>query len=323
MSGIVYKGSLICTEQELIAAYKATPNVWRVGEQLGMSGQVAHTHLTRLGVVNKMNVFTDKDRAVLADRYLAHRNVGTLNDLAVEMGRTKQFICRQARALGLTDYDNKISMKPFAELFSAIRKDYFKTHEHPRGYTGKTHNEANRAIMSKASRAMWDDPNSKVHSEENRQRKSDYMTKWQSQRDASDNYTRTKYGWFEKDGKFIFMRSSWELNYAHYLNFLIKHKQIAEWEYEVDTFWFEAIKRGVRSYKPDFKVHLLNGEIEYHEVKGWMDSKSETKLKRMKLYHPSVKIVLVGEAQYKAIKKQAPLITGWGTWITEKPKPAA
>lgn len=132
--------------------------------------------------------------------------------------------------------------------------------------------------------------------------------------------TRAKSGgYFNKDGRMLYMRSSWELNYAHYLNFLVQHKHIVCWEYEVDTFWFEAIKRGVRSYKPDFKVCEPNGDIVYHEVKGYMDSKSATKLKRMAKYHPGVKIRLIGSKEYKAIKKQAAIIPGWGKWETEKP----
>lgn len=133
----------------------------------------------------------------------------------------------------------------------------------------------------------------------------------------------TVQGWFEKDGKLIFMRSSWELNYAHYLNFLIKCNEIVSWEYEVDTFWFEKIKRGVRSYKPDFKVLLPNGSIEYHEVKGRMDDKSGTKLKRMAKYHPEIKIVLIDAKRYAAIKNKSILINGWGVWITENPNKEA
>ena len=127
-----------------------------------------------------------------------------------------------------------------------------------------------------------------------------------------------KTGYFLKDGKYIFMRSSWELNYAHYLNFLIQQKEIISWEYEADTFWFDKIKRGVRSYKPDFKVFNPNGTITYHEVKGWMDDKSATKLKRMAKYHPKVDIKLIGSKEYKAISKWSGVIKGWGTFIDKK-----
>src|SRR4051812_46374772 len=71
----------------------------------------------------------------------------------------------------------------------------------------------------------------------------------------------------------------------------------AVWEYEPDTFWFEKIKRGVRSYLPDFID--MNG-TSYHEVKGWMDPKSVTKIKRMANY-PAVKLVVITGKEYKSV----------------------
>jgi len=87
---------------------------------------------------------------------------------------------------------------------------------------------------------------------------------------------------------------------------------IAAWEYEPDTFWFLHIRRGTRSYTPDFKIHNNDGTVEYHEAKGWMNPKSKTQLKRMAKYHPSVKIVLIDKDAYRAIARQAKrLIPNW------------
>lgn len=119
------------------------------------------------------------------------------------------------------------------------------------------------------------------------------------------NYTRGKQGYYiNNNGDRIFMRSSWELNYAIYLDYLISINEIEKWEYEVDVFWFEKIKRGVRSYKPDFKIFKKDNSIIYHEVKGWMDSKSKTKLNRMRIYHPNIKIEVIGAKEYNKIKKE-------------------
>ena len=68
---------------------------------------------------------------------------------------------------------------------------------------------------------------------------------------------------------------------------------------EKDLFWFEGIKRGVTSYLPDFKVLHLNGTYEYVETKGYMDSKSQTKIKRMAKYHPQVKLRVVDKEWFK------------------------
>jgi len=111
-------------------------------------------------------------------------------------------------------------------------------------------------------------------------------------------------GHYDINGVDMFFRSKMEANYALYLNFLVKQKQIKSWEFEPDTFWFENIRRGVRSYKPDFKVINNNGSVEYQETKGFMDSKSKTKIKRMAKYHPQIKLVVVDNDSYKDIKNK-------------------
>lgn len=111
----------------------------------------------------------------------------------------------------------------------------------------------------------------------------------------------------------IYVRSSWEANFARYLNWLKDNNAIYRWEYEPDTFWFEAIKRGTRHYTPDFKVwDTAESEPFYYEVKGYMDAKSKTKLKRMKKYYPSVRVVVIDAKAYRMIKKDVHmLIAGW------------
>jgi hypothetical protein len=116
------------------------------------------------------------------------------------------------------------------------------------------------------------------------------------------NKKQFKQGFREDIG--IYVRSEWEAVYARYLNFLIKNKEIKSWEYEPKTFWFENIRRGVRSYTPDFLIINNNGSEEYHEVKGYMDSRSATKLKRMKKYYPEIKMVLIDGDFIKDIKRK-------------------
>jgi hypothetical protein len=96
------------------------------------------------------------------------------------------------------------------------------------------------------------------------------------------------------------------------LNFLQAKGLIQKWEYESETFWFEKIRRGVRSYTPDFKVWKTE-EVTYRvEVKGWMDAKSKTKLKRMAKYHPGVEIRVVGQKEYTSIVRQlGSIIPNW------------
>ena len=125
-------------------------------------------------------------------------------------------------------------------------------------------------------------------------------------------YSRGKQGRRE-DLENMYFRSSWEANYARYLNLLIAQGELYKWEFEPDTFWFESIKRGCRSYLPDFKIwDKKDSDPYYVEVKGWMDDKSKTKLKRMAKYYPKIEIRVVDATAYKEInKKLSKIIKCW------------
>ena len=108
-----------------------------------------------------------------------------------------------------------------------------------------------------------------------------------------------------------YFRSSWEANYARYLNWLIEHGEIKSWEYEVDTFRF-PVSRGNMTYLPDFKITNNDNSVEYHEVKGYMDKDSTTKLKRMEKYYPDTKLVLIDKDVYSKLKRDVcRLIPNW------------
>jgi hypothetical protein len=97
----------------------------------------------------------------------------------------------------------------------------------------------------------------------------------------------------------MFIRSKWEANYARYLNFLVKCKSIEKWDYEKVEFEF-PVKRGNRFYKVDFRVFNLDGTVEFHEVKGYMDASSKTKLKRMAKYYPNINLKVIDKVWFKA-----------------------
>lgn len=88
---------------DLIAAYKKTNSIWKAAEILGICGQSVHERLKKLKIKLNNNPFSDKERLMLVAEYSKHRDDGRLIDLAEKMGRTKQFLCRKAKALGLTD----------------------------------------------------------------------------------------------------------------------------------------------------------------------------------------------------------------------------
>lgn len=88
-------------------------------------------------------------------------------------------------------------------------------------------------------------------------------------------YKHTKTG-FRQDIS-LNVRSNWEANFVRILNaYKIK------FEFEPTVFSF-PIKRGTKGYTPDF--YLTNSD-EWIEIKGYLDEKSKTKLKRFKRYYP-------------------------------------
>lgn len=88
----------------------------------------------------------------------------------------------------------------------------------------------------------------------------------------------------------LFLRSSWEANFCRYLKSLG-----ISFEYEPKVFTFSGIKHGTMSYLPDIK--LSDGT--WVEIKGFMDKKSKTQLKRFRQYFPEefkkLKIVVGSE----------------------------
>jgi hypothetical protein len=112
-----------------------------------------------------------------------------------------------------------------------------------------------------------------------------------------------KQAWHVVGGQRFYARSSWEVEYAHILERRKSLGIITSWEHEPKTFWFEKIKRGCRSYTPDFIVKYPDGSEEYHEVKGWMDDRSKTKIKRMAIYHPKIRLVVIDSKAYRNVLK--------------------
>lgn len=170
---------------------------------------------------------------------------------------------------------------------------------HPRGMLGKKHTDNCKEIIGEKSKKAWRGMTA--------QKKQERLVKIAKARSQKGTYTiprphaTWKGGWRNIGGVNKYYRSRWEANYARYLQWLQERGEILSWTHEPKVFWFEGVKRGTVSYLPDFCVVEKNGEEAYHEVKGWMDKRSATKLKRMKKYHPSVRIVLIAAKEYKSI----------------------
>lgn len=189
-------------------------------------------------------------------------------------------------------------------------KKRLKENPHPRGMLGKKHSAETKARFSDISKKRFAEM-----SEDKKFEKLKKMLETKAKNGTLVNpriKTTWKGGWRTIGTEEKFYRSRWEANYARFLEWQKNNSAITDWKHEPRTFWFEGIKRGCVSYLPDFWVLKPDGSEEYHEVKGWMDDRSKTKLKRMKKYHPLVTLVLVDSKKYKQITGEfSHLIEGW------------
>lgn len=186
---------------------------------------------------------------------------------------------------------------------------------HPRGMLGKTHSDENKLKLSEKAKIMWADKNHKINSEESKNNRSKRQSEKMINRlknNPQNQYSRVRKGKITIDDKTFFARSRWEANVAAYLQYLKESDLIKDWEHEAEEYRFEAIKRGVMSYLPDFKVTRLNGSFYLIEVKGYMDDKSKTKLNRMKKYFPDIFIDLIEAKRYKQLEENSGLFRWWG-----------
>jgi hypothetical protein len=121
---------------------------------------------------------------------------------------------------------------------------------------------------------------------------------------SSNSVQRQTYkGWVTIADKTYYFKSKWEYQYAMYLDLMKRNNHIVDWFYEPHTFYFEGIKRGTTNYKPDFKVIFPSGNEEWFEVKGYMDSKSATKIKRMAKYFPEIKLRVIDKTWFSSSSK--------------------
>ncbi len=94
-------------------------------------------------------------------------------------------------------------------------------------------------------------------------------------------------------GRTFKLRSLTERRWAEYLEFQWKIGAITEYLYEPEIFWFGGIKRGTTNYLPDFQVFDTDGTHYWQEVKVRLVKKDITKFKRMALFHPNERLILV------------------------------
>ena len=125
-------------------------------------------------------------------------------------------------------------------------------------------------------------------------------------------------GWRTIGKQKCYFRSLWEINYACYLEFLKRNKEIRDWVYEPKLFRFpkDDYNAGPFMYKPDFHVTELSKLRRWHEVKGWMNPSSKKKIKRFHKHFPEEgEIFIISSAWFAQARKKNlhKIIPGWET----------
>lgn len=301
-----------------------------VANDIGRTKKACINKAYQLGINNKLNPLTDEEKEYINKHY----NGSNYNQIADKLNRHWSTILKSAKGMGLTKYGRMTEKrKKSLQMNGEKLKEFYKTEKgekrkleiseqwkekweedgHPKGMLGKKHSEEHCEKQSKRFKEMWADPDAKVNSEEFKEKQAINTSRRQVKRlrqKGSNVFTRAKGGTREDLG--FYVRSGWEANYARYLKFLKEKGQIHDFEFEPDTFYFHGIKRGTMSYTPDFKVWDTKDSYVFHEVKGYMDQKSKTKLSRMGKYYPDEKVIVIAKNEYKEIKdKLSRIIEHW------------
>jgi len=193
---------------------------------------------------------------------------------------------------------------------SIRNKKWIQENGHPKGALGHKHSAETKAKISKKIFEM----NAQMTEEQKHQKVLKMMKTKEANGTMTTERQKTtwKGGWRNIGGIDKYYRSRWEANYGRFLEYLKQQELIKSWAHEPKTFWFEGVKRGTVSYLPDFWVEEMDGNDSFHEVKGWMDNKSKTKIKRMAKYYPNVKLIVISSKEYNDLEKKfGHLIDGW------------
>lgn len=296
-----------------------------LGLVLGKTPHAVRNKCCRLQLRKKPLEWTEAEDGRLKELYKSFGEYQfDLDRVAKKMGRSRWGVGIRASRLGLGDYTRtkregrkdrrrfKGDTQALNDYLSATMREWHVKNEHPCGFKGKKHSEKTRRLIREKNRKAATKITSEQREEMTLKGRKTRMERYETLGRPvvqTNPYSRARGG--TRDDLGFYVRSRWEANYARYLRFLKDKGEIHDWEYEPDIFVFHGEIRGSISYTPDFKVTENNGRVVYHEVKGWMDSKSKTKLKRMKKHYPDVEIIIIAWKEYNAISKYSGLIENW------------
>lgn len=211
---------------------------------------------------------------------------------------------------------NELNANTNKDKRSDNMKNWFKTHNHPllgverpehiKMELGKGRKKANelqrtderRKIMSDKSSGKNNPMYGKKHNEKSLDKMREFQKTNLAIRGENSNFFGKIYHgrgeWYLcKDGSKVWMRSSWEIKYAKYLD-----ESNVKWLYEPKTFPIVySGKQG--TYTPDF--YLIESET-YIEIKGWWRDDAFIKYQSFKEHYPTIQIELYDKIKLRELK---------------------
>jgi len=299
-------------------SYAETKSIYQTGKKFSVSGETIRKILNLAGVSTSSRNWTDAETDCLKKAY-ENPIACDFKELELKLGKSYDAIIAKAGELGISNASGshlrrrksrtpakpKRTREELSKEKSEFMVDWHSKNEHP--LLGKPVSESVRNKISAANVGRAVAPETTLRQLKTKAElygnlaPTNKRGHWQSE-------------WIVCGGKRLFARSLWEANYARYLQWQKTQGLIQDWEHEPKTFWFEKIQRGVRSYLPDFKVTMSNGTHQWHEVKGWMDARSKTKLKRMAKYHPAEIVRVFDGAWFKSANRNlSGIVPDWAT----------
>lgn len=284
-----------------------------LSKKLGKSESAVRNKAYELGITKRDKYYTKEQIDYLKENY----DKVSIDDMAIILKKDASNLHRKLKELGLKKTHriaNQINKKnphkwtnEEKERLSLKHKETIKIKGHPKGFLNHHHSNISKDKIAIRSKQLWDEmTKDMLKTRTIKQRTTKIINGTLNPTiNQSNPYSRTK-GGKRKDLNNTFFRSAWEANIARYYNFIN-----VKWEFEPKTFVFENITRGSVSYTPDFYLPELDKWV---EVKGWMDGKSKTKLKRFKQQYPEEykKLQLITQKEYNEIKRKvAPFIKEW------------
>lgn len=219
--------------------------------------------------------------------------------IAVQLDRPVYGVYLKASRLNLTDAKRSKSPE-HVEFIRARMKAWWKTLDSDtiRKITSHVCSDETRAKISKGGKLAYKEGRHVIGDQE-RQARSDNLKRLRATHPRFGHPGTGSAGKRADIG--FYVRSRWEANVARIFLWCQSAGIFERVEYEPRRFEFGAIKRGVRSYLPDFRITWPDQQTEYVEVKGWFDPKSKTALSRFSKYYPDESLWLIDSSVYKEL----------------------